>query len=162
METDLAFAPASSNDFSTVKELLVRCALSVGDLCPTDLQHFVVCWCGERLVGAAGLDVWGDIAGLSWLAVEPELRGRGVARELWIWIRDHARRRGFKRVYALTSRAEPVFARWGFRSVAREEAPPEAREALLRNEAVGCAISLMMADLTGAPLVPGPGRPPPN
>jgi N-acetylglutamate synthase-like GNAT family acetyltransferase len=125
--------PATTDDLPRVQALLGACGLPSADLRAADLAGFFVCrGAGARVVGSVGIQMLGDAgAGLGLLrslAVVPELRGRRVAHELWARGRAEARRRGARQLYLLTTTAEALFARWGFRRVDRDAAPAPVRD----------------------------------
>jgi amino-acid N-acetyltransferase len=78
-------------------------------------------------VGSVGLELLGDVGLLRSLAVAPQLRGRRLGHELWARSRERARARGIKRLYLLTTTAEPLFASWGFQRIPRDQAAPAIR-----------------------------------
>jgi N-acetylglutamate synthase-like GNAT family acetyltransferase len=124
---DITYGPASPDDLPAVKALLERCELPTEDLRPDQLAHFVVCRAQGGLVGAVGLEVLGGVGLLRSLAVAPEVRGRGLAHDLWARVRAEARRRDVRRLYLLTTTAAPLFSKWGFRSVTRDSVPEVVR-----------------------------------
>jgi len=121
---DLTYSAASAADLPAVRSLLERCALPTKDLRPDHLEHFLVCRQADQLVGAVGLELIGDTALLRSLAVVPELRGKGVAHQLWARIQADAARVGIQRLYLLTTTADALFSRWGFQRVPRDVVPP--------------------------------------
>jgi N-acetylglutamate synthase-like GNAT family acetyltransferase len=120
-------SPASSSDLPAVRALLERCALPAEDLQAGHLDHFVLCVAGDRLVGLVGLEPLGDVGLLRSLAVVPEERGRGFGHLLLERALRDARRLGIRRRYLLTTTAAALFARAGFRPLARHEAPAAIR-----------------------------------
>jgi amino-acid N-acetyltransferase len=121
------FAPATPDDLTPVRSLLVRCALPADDLGPAHLEHFFVCRLGDRLAGVVGLELLGDVGLLRSLAVAPEFRGRRLGHELWLRARERAVRLRLGDLYLLTTTAEGLFARWGFRPLARSLVPEPVR-----------------------------------
>jgi N-acetylglutamate synthase-like GNAT family acetyltransferase len=125
--------PATPADLQRVQTLLGACGLPGADLRAADLEGFLVCrGDGGRIVASVGIQSLGDagagVALLRSLAVVPELRGRRIAHELWARGRADARRRGVRSLYLLTTTAEALFARWGFRRVDRDAAPGAVRD----------------------------------
>jgi amino-acid N-acetyltransferase len=82
-----------------------------------------------RLVGCVALELYGPDALLRSVAARASERGRGLGRSLVEASLSLAAARGVARVWLLTTTAETYFLRFGFRSAAREDAPP----ALLRS-----------------------------
>ena len=119
----ITFTPATIADLPAIRALLGRCGLPTEDLQRERLDNFVACRADDQLVGVVGIDTVGDIGLLRSLAVVPEFRGRQIAHGLWMRAHDDARRRAVRRLYLLTTTAERLFARWGFRRVARDLVP---------------------------------------
>ena len=80
-----------------------------------------------RLVGVAGLEVYGDDALLRSVAVAPSFRSQGLGRQLTQdrlrWAAEH----DVSTVYLLTTDASSYWRRHGFSEIGREEAPSSIR-----------------------------------
>ncbi len=74
-----------------------------------------------RVIGSAGVEVYGEAALLRSVVVAPELRGRGLGEQLTEAALAEAKKRGARRVYLFTFRAAGFFARYGFRDVSVED-----------------------------------------
>lgn len=87
------------------------------------------------VVGAVGLEPYPPAGLLRSLVVAPRHRGSGVATALVARLLEAADARGILELWLLTTTAAPFFARLGFASADRAEAPagvrasPEFREA---------------------------------
>lgn len=137
---------ASPHDLSAARELMVACGLPVDGLEGQFARHFAIGESGGRLIGVAGVEVYGRWGLLRSVAVVPALRGGGVATAL---VRDRiewARFTGMHSMYLLTTTAEPYFARHGFVTVARETAPREIRSS--KEFAQACPESAALMCLT--------------
>lgn len=124
---DVTFRRAMAADLPNVRALLERCALPTDDLREAHLDRFFVCHAGDRLAGVVGIEVLDDIGLLRSLAVAADLRNRQVGHRLWTHAHADALRRGIRCLYLLTTTAEGLFSRWGFRRVAREIVPDADR-----------------------------------
>jgi amino-acid N-acetyltransferase len=113
---------ARTEDLPWVLELLEQAGLPLEGVAQ-HLGNFLLEFDGERLVGCAGLEVWGRAGLLRSVAVHPEYRSRGIARRLVRALLEQARRRGLKSVSLLTTTAEGYFPRFGFVRVERAELP---------------------------------------
>ena len=81
-----------------------------------------------RVVGAAGLEPYGEAGVLRSVVVDPSLRGTRQGRRLVDAALAEARQRGVKRLYLFTMHAAAFFARFGFEACAMEDFEPEARQ----------------------------------
>ena len=91
---------------------------------------FVVAEDEGEIVGAAGLERYGEHALLRSVVVAPEMRGRGVGAALVEGALRAARDGGARAVYLLTTTAEDYFPRHGFRAIARAEVPRAVQESV--------------------------------
>jgi amino-acid N-acetyltransferase len=154
---DIAYAHASPDDLPAVRALLQGCGLPTEDLRPGNLEHFVVCRLGERVIGTVGLEPLGEVALLRSLAVAQELRGRRLGHVLWARARDHALARGIRRLYLLTTTAESLFARWGFHRIPRDEVADVVRNTTEYSTMCPSTAAVMAMDLVAGGT--GPDRP---
>jgi amino-acid N-acetyltransferase len=103
--------------------LLSSARLPVEDLTEAHCEHFFYSGPAQRPTGLVGLELFGDVALLRSLVVSEELRGRGEGRALLEHAERHARARGVRELYLLTTTAEKFFEKHGFERAAREAAP---------------------------------------
>jgi SAM-dependent methyltransferase/N-acetylglutamate synthase-like GNAT family acetyltransferase len=115
--------PATGADLGAVRALLDAALL------PTDgvADHFPVGYsvavAGDRVVGAEGIEVYGEYGLLRSAVVSEAWRGRGVGEAL-TWDRiGWSRGRGLHALYLVTMTAPSFFARFGFDPVARDAVP---------------------------------------
>ena len=100
----------------------------------------------ERLLGCVALEPYGaDLAEIRSLAVDPEIRGRGLGARLLQAALATARRRKIARVFAVTHAPE-FFARQGF-AVSTRRALPEkiARDCRACPKARACELVAVIA-----------------
>ena len=117
---------ATPADLAGVEALLTRSGLpldGVRDALPT----FVVAQAGDDIVGVAGLELCCDNALLRSVAVADSHRTHGVGRALVTRVIANAEARGISALYLLTTTAEDYFPKFGFRPIARDEAPDDIR-----------------------------------
>ncbi|HEY7504177.1 MAG TPA: arsenic resistance N-acetyltransferase ArsN2 [Gemmatimonadales bacterium] len=118
---------ASAADFEQVVRLLVAADLPTAGL-ERSLPDFLVAEEDGRILGAAGLEVYGAAALLRSAVVDASRRGSGLGNGLVSDLLVHAGRRGVREVYLLTTTADAYFPRFGFTRVARDEVAPAVRE----------------------------------
>lgn len=123
---DIQIRRAGSKDEARIRELLRDAALPFEDV-TAHLNDFLVAEHPTTIVGTVGLEPYGDIALLRSLAVAASHRNKGVGRKLYDGIVAHARLKGVKRFYLLTTTAERMFHGLGFRDVDRDLLPEKIR-----------------------------------
>lgn len=117
---------ASDADLPAISKLLQGCELPHDDVHAR--VHFMVAEENGHLVGVGGIEPCGaSVALLRAFAVQPAVRGRGIARALYEAVRAQAYATGIRDVYLLTTTAERYFTRLGFTPVARDDAPEAIR-----------------------------------
>ncbi|MEI7037808.1 arsenic resistance N-acetyltransferase ArsN2 [Fulvimonas yonginensis] len=113
---------ATAAEQAPIHALLARCALPTGDLAEARVD-FVVAVEGDRLVGAVGLQQFGDTGLLRSLAVEESARGAGIGARLVRALEALARERGLRQLVLLTQTAEAFFAGRGYAPIDRQTVP---------------------------------------
>lgn len=114
---------ASGSDLASVVELLSRNGLPHEDVAP-HLANMVVAKVNGRLIGTAAVELHGDAALLRSVCVVEAHRAQGVAGRLCELVIAHARNRGVRALYLLTTTAEEFFGARGFRPCDRNLVPP--------------------------------------
>jgi amino-acid N-acetyltransferase len=110
-----------------LEAMLAGNALPIDD-CAEQADNFFGIFEGDRLIAAGGLQPAGEFFLLRSVVVDPGYRGRGLARELSVFLLDLAEAAGSPAVYLLTETAADYFARLGFEPVAREQVPEAIRQ----------------------------------
>jgi amino-acid N-acetyltransferase len=118
----LKFRPADPRDWDAIAAHLEGTGLPLNGA-REHLEHFTLAFDGERLVGTAGLEVYGDAALLRSVAVRPESRAGAVGTRLVRHCLETARGLGVKDVVLLTETAADYFPRFGFTIIPRNDAP---------------------------------------
>jgi amino-acid N-acetyltransferase len=116
--------PGSPREFGAVKRLLTTNKLPVAGV-PESLQNYFVAFDGQKVIGAIGLEEFGDTALLRSAVVDESARGTGLGAQLVEGALAKARVLRVRDVYLLTTTAEKYFPRFGFAEVPRDEAPKE-------------------------------------
>src|SRR3990172_5163315 len=114
---------AVAPDLLQIVEMLHGAGLIVAGV-EDHLGAFLVAADGERVIGSAGLEVYGDVALLRSVAVDEGFRGQGLGRRLVTAALANARHLGVREVALLTTSAAPVFRRPGFREGGRQARGP--------------------------------------
>ncbi len=114
---------ARSDDLAAVRTLLAAAHLPLDGLEEQFGAAYAVAECAGAVVGAEGIETYGDAGLLRSAVVNDRWRGKGVGdaltRDRLAW----ARARGLREVYLLTTTAANYFPRHGFIRVDRATAP---------------------------------------
>lgn len=103
------------------------------------VQEFVVAVDGENVVGCGALHVlWEDVAEVRTVAVNEELRGKGVGHQILEKLIERAIALGVKKLFCLTFETE-FFGRHGFTEIQGSPVEPEVYQQLLRSYDEGIA-----------------------
>lgn len=118
----IQFQSAFPTDWNEIRNLLTANRLPVqGAL--NHLSNFVVATENGRVVGAIGLEVYGDIGLLRSLVVASHMRGKSIAKRLIKHMIAQSRSRQLSALYLITGSADPLFERYGFEKMARADMP---------------------------------------
>jgi N-acetylglutamate synthase-like GNAT family acetyltransferase len=118
---------ARAEDRASVERLLESAKLptaGVGDQFTT----FFVAVSASGVVGAVGLERYGDNALLRSCVVAEASRGRGIGVLLTMRVLEDGLSKGVKRVYVVTTDAMTYFEKLGFKVVPREQALADVGE----------------------------------
>lgn len=131
--TDYTLRPASPDDLSDIKSLLIANGLPTAGIAE-HLSNFLT---AEKngVAGIIGLELSERNALLRSLAVSGDWRKRGLGSALITQALEMARQRGAITAYLLTNTAEQFVTRWGFTPIDRKEIPAN----LLKNSALATA-----------------------
>jgi amino-acid N-acetyltransferase len=118
---------AAPGDFAGVVRLLEAADLPTAGL-DRSMPDFLVAEESGRVVGAVGLEVYGDCALLRSAVVDAGRRGSGLGIDLVESLLRGAETRGLREIYLLTTTAEHFFPRFGFVRIPRDDVAPTVRE----------------------------------
>jgi amino-acid N-acetyltransferase len=117
---------AVPGDFAGVVRLLEAADLPTAGL-DRSLPDFLVAEKSGRVVGAVGLETYGDCALLRSAVVDAGRRGSGLGIDLVESLLRRAETRGMREIYLLTTTAEHFFPRFGFVKISRGDVAPGVR-----------------------------------
>lgn len=120
---------ATVDDEPAIVQLVTINALPLDGL-PDCLGTAIVARLDGRVVGCAALELYPDGALLRSVAVDADVRSRGIGRQLTEAALDLAERRAVPAVYLLTTTAEAFFRRLGFNRLERGDVPATVRESV--------------------------------
>ncbi len=119
---------ARPTDLESVRQLLASCGLGAEGLEYAFPGGYVVVESAGELLGAAGLEVYGEDGLLRSVAVARGQRGAGLGALLVRNRLEWAANRGLRGVYLLTTNAADFFGWMGFRRIERDATPESIRE----------------------------------
>jgi amino-acid N-acetyltransferase len=123
MPNQINISPIDSKYRPALISLLQSEGLPVEDL-PIDLINFIMATDKGFIVGAVGLEIYGQSGLLRSMVVKPEYRNMKLGRDLIGELEKNARSIGIKTIYLLTETAQCYFPKIGFETIARDNAPP--------------------------------------
>lgn len=125
----LSIEAARPEDLAGVLSLLGRQGLPV-DGAERLGDALLVARLEERIVGAAGLELYADGALLRSVVVDPGIQGQGLGRRLTDAALTLAAERGATSVFLLTTTAAQFFPRFGFERIERDDVPESVRQSV--------------------------------
>jgi amino-acid N-acetyltransferase len=105
-----------------IKKLLSSMGLPSADIAG-HWDGFIVAIENKEIAGVVGMELYGEFCLLRSLAVHPDYRGQGVAKELFRRIVVSAKKAGAKELYLLTLTIESLCKQWGFKKIVRNRVP---------------------------------------
>lgn len=120
--TDFKIRVATKNDFKEIKSLLDDASLPSVDI-ENHLLNFLVLERFANLIGAVGMECYGDTALLRSLAIQKDYRNKGYGQELCYALLSKVKKMNINSIYLLTETAEGFFSREGFQKIPREDVP---------------------------------------
>ena len=135
-------------DYEAVAGLLRAAALPLAGVAP-ELTDFLVAEERGSIIGAIGLERYGDAVLLRSAVVDPGARGAGVGRLLVRHLLEGARNSGAREAYLLTTTAERYFPRFDFVEITRADVPQAVQASVEFREACPASAVVMRRDLSG-------------
>ncbi len=106
-----------------VKSLLVSENLPVSDLSTSSNTKLFGIQVDNQIVGIVGLEQEGTIGLLRSLVVSSNIRNHGYGKHLIDYAEAWASKNGISQLYLLTTTATQYFAKIGFKTISRNQAP---------------------------------------
>ncbi|MES2263459.1 MAG: arsenic resistance N-acetyltransferase ArsN2 [Pseudomonadota bacterium] len=111
------------SELKDVLTLLSECGLPVSDISKSNPPQFFGLRSESGLVAVVGLELFESVGLLRSLAVSPNHRGHGIARQLVAFAERVATSRGVDVLFLLTTTASDFFEKLGFVPASRTSAP---------------------------------------
>lgn len=129
MTSDVVIRPARSDDLSSVESLLRAADLPLDGVADFFPQSYAVAVSNGKVVGAIGVERYGDHGLLRSAVVTDTQRGSGLGSRLTSDRIDWCVTNKMRSVYLLTTTAAPFFVNHGFVAVDRADVPAEVQRA---------------------------------
>lgn len=113
---------ATNHQRQAIIELLQGEKLPIEDL-PASLDNFFVAMDNTKVVGAIGLELYGDYGLLRSMVVSKDHRNKSIASQLVQELEQYATTIGVNCMYLLTETAQNYFERKGYQKITRDEVP---------------------------------------
>jgi amino-acid N-acetyltransferase len=118
---------AVPRDLDAVREMLRKADLPAEGLEDRFPGGYAVAEAGGKVVGAAGVEVYGEHGLFRSLVVDPAWRGQGIGNALTLRLVERSGELRLRAVYLLTTTAEEYLAKLGFVRVERNTVPDGIR-----------------------------------
>lgn len=139
-------SPAQAPDLPAILDLLSSHGLPEAEV-ERHIGTALVARSGERIIGCAVVEPYGNAGLLRSVAVAPSQRGLGVGIRLTEAAVALARDLGIRALYLLTETAEGFFPRFGFRQVPRDQVAAAVRKSIEFTKACPASALAMVKDL---------------
>jgi amino-acid N-acetyltransferase len=147
----LAVAQATAAELPVIAAALAEAGLTIADLGLPNRRLYCLRDRDGAVVALSGLEVYAVDALLRSVLVVPTRRRHGLGRTIVALTMDEAAALGARRIFLLTTDAQPFFERLGFVAIARKQAPP-AIAATAEFERLCPATATCMMKMVGPPL----------
>lgn len=125
MTAAFSIRSGDASDWDAVRTLLVDDGLPIADLDASSMERFMVAESPQGdVIGAIGIEQYGQVALLRSLVISVGERQGGVGRALVERLEALASSLGITEVWLLTLDADGYFSRLGYEPREREAAPP--------------------------------------
>ncbi len=115
-----------AKDETYIRSLLLEADLPFEDV-GNHMPNFIVVKDKGHVIGAVGIEAFGEVGLLRSLVIASQYRGRGIAKMLYYRIAAYANLLGIRKLYLLTTTAEAFFVKLAFVKVERNNIPKAIR-----------------------------------
>lgn len=127
--SDIEIRPATSSDLAAVQSLLRAASLPLDGVEDFFPGNYAVGERGGEIMGAIGVERYGDYGLLRSAVVAETERGSGLGARLTEERLDWGSAQNMRSMYLLTTTAAPFFERIGFVRIDRNDVPAEVQAA---------------------------------
>lgn len=137
------------SELNDIKALLVECGLPAADISADNPPQFFGIRSQSGLLAVVGLEIFGTVGLLRSLAVKPDQRGRGRARQLIAYAEHVAAAQGVDALFLLTTTAADLFEKLGFVPIPRASAPAAIQATSQFADLCPASSALLMKPIAG-------------
>jgi len=124
--SETTIVKATDKQRQNIIQLLQTEKLPVDDL-PPSLDNFFVAIDNDNVIGAIGLELYGDCGLLRSMVVMKEYRNKNIASQLVLQLENYAKAKHINCMYLLTETAPQYFEKKGYEKITREEVPEQLK-----------------------------------
>lgn len=118
---------ASKQHLKTIRQLLYENELPSEGVEET-IDNFLIIRDGSKIIGCAGLEVYGEAALLRSVAIRKGRQGQGLGKAITKEILTLAKRRKIEKLFLLTTSAVDFFKKLGFEIIERRKVHPKIQK----------------------------------
>jgi amino-acid N-acetyltransferase len=122
MTNKIRLVKATIRDFPLIERLLKENNLPFEDI-PEKIGSLFIARSDSQSVGIGGVEIYGEHGLLRSVVIDRPFRGKGYGKALCKKLIQHAKMKGVKEMYLLTTTADGFFKRIGFSETRRNSAP---------------------------------------
>jgi len=143
---DISIRYALASDLKNILNLLESAGLPTIGV-SEHVKDFLVAQHNGSIIGAIGLEIYGQTALLRSLVVDASLRQYGIGSKLFDACFQRARAKGIRSLFLLTNTAEQFFHKKGFRRIDRTDVPEAVASSVEFTDACPSHAACMKLDL---------------
>ena len=143
----ISITKATATQRQAIIELLQAEGLPVDDL-PASLDNFFVATDDSLVIGAIGVELYGDCGLLRSMVVDKDHRNQNIASRLVRELENHAKTNGIQCMYLLTETAPQYFERKGYQKITRDKVPVQLKKASEFSHVCPVSATVMKKPLT--------------
>jgi ubiquinone/menaquinone biosynthesis C-methylase UbiE/N-acetylglutamate synthase-like GNAT family acetyltransferase len=153
MNGDMRIREATDRDIPLVTALLKKNDLPFEDI-PSKIDSILIAGLNSETIGIGGVEVHGEYGLLRSLAVAKPFQGKGYGKALCEKLIQHAKNKGVKEVYLLTTTAASFFKQMGFEETKRSSAPTVVQNTTEFRELCPSSCTCMRKTVSGTDRAP--------
>ena len=143
------YRTARDSDLLAIITLLQISNLPYED-CHRQLENLLILEEGHHIIALGGAQCYGDVALLRSIAIQPERRGQGLGKAMFLTLKTRVQEQGVDTLYLLTETACEYFKGLGFNQIARDLVPKAIKQTAQFSSLCPNSATVMTLNLKGA------------